>query len=262
MIVHHLLASAPFASPLNAALSRSLGRSRAQMARAGFALNGAPTRAKVVVSEKLFGYSASGFENFFSNAVARAAVTAGRLDGPIKRLVIQATPQSELFPALWRGIAARAQVDSFESHKDKIFGATRGWAELIEDLVNVIEPAEVVVLTGKPSQLAACAELVPGARIDIDNFEDPAMPDTALAMIQRLYTQGQVLPPRQVLRLQSWHARLPQCAPLAAFTQAEAAYLDARFADDMDRVSCLGRVRIVGDFAQAGHANTSHIAAQ
>ena len=73
MTMYHLLASAPFASPLNAAMMRSLGRSRAQLTRAGYALNGTPLHAKVTVSEKLFGHAATGFENFFANASTRAS---------------------------------------------------------------------------------------------------------------------------------------------------------------------------------------------
>ena len=244
MTMYHLLASAPFSTPLNASLMRSLGRSRAPLARAGYALNGDPLRAKIAVSEKLFGHAASGFENFFSHASTRAEITAARLDAPIQRLVIVATPQVDLFPALWRGIAARCQIDSFESHKNAIFGATRGWADLVEDLLNTIEPAEIIVIPGTPSVSAAAAELVPGAQIEVDASVDPVMEDTALAMIQRLYRQGKTLPPRQLLRLQAWHARLPQGAPLASFTAPEAEYLNARFEEDMDRLGALKRVRI------------------
>ena len=246
MTMYHLLASAPFASPLNAAMMRSLGRSRAQLTRAGYALNGTPLRAKVTVSEKLFGHAATGFENFFTHASTRAEITAARLDAPIQRLVIVATPQVDLFPALWRGIASRCQIESFESHKNAIFGATRGWADLVEDLLNTIEPAEIIVIPGTPSVQEAAAELVPGAQIETDPTLDPVMPDTALSMIQRLYRQGKTLPPRQLMRLQSWHVRLPQGAPLARFTAPEIAYLNARFADDMDRLSALSRVRIAG----------------
>jgi hypothetical protein len=162
-------------------------------------------------------------DGFFPDAAARAR---GMVTGcQPSRLVLTIAPYETYLPAVWCALAQRRAMPGFATLAPGLLASPRGWADLAADLRAAFGPLPVTVLL-QPGVIAA------------------ALPDTALAMLQRLYAAGVRLPPRQMARLAAVHARLPQAEPLAAFSAAAAQGLVRRLAGDLARLAAMPGVAI------------------
>lgn len=248
---HHVFAAPPQSGPLARALARTLAHHQAEVAALA-----APRPAPCLhVEDLLPGRGIAGLEGFFPEARARAEGYRARLHGPVARLVLSVLPLDLYLPMLWRAQALRRLMPGFDTMAPALTTCRRGWADVVADLVTALAPAETVVIPAPVDAAVALAQLMPGLSLPLPMLTATETPDTALAMLQRLYRQGVVVPPRQIARLSTYHARLPQPAPLAAFGADEAACLRTRFAADLDRIAALPGVRICGRTVQ-------HLAAQ
>lgn len=194
----------------------------------------------------LAGRAAAGMTGFFPDALARAKAYGARLGGPVDRLVIPLLPYDLYLPMLWRGLAQRRAMPDFSEMAQALIATTRGWPDVVADLVAGLQPSQTLILPAPVSAAEALAVLVPEVALVAAQSDYRDTPDTALCMLQRLYRQKVTIAPRQVARLVAFHTKLPQPAPIAAFTAAEAAALRRRFAADLDRIGALAGVKIAG----------------
>lgn len=245
---HHIFASLPASGALAAGVARALACHPAQLAGAGYgpAVLGPVAEGGVHVDETIAGRAIAGLEGFFAQAGVRAAAYGARLNGPVARLVVPLLPYDLYFPALWRHLAARRAMPDFATLEGAIAAQRRGWVELVGELMAALQPAETVVLPAPVSVTQVLGALVPGAGLSGPALEPctAAMPDTALAMLQRLYRAGVTVSPRQAQRLAEVHARQPQPAALAAFEPLAAAKLRRRFGADLERLGQMKGLRI------------------
>jgi len=208
---------------------------------------GPDQRGLLHVDDMLAGRAAAGMAGFVSGVRWRGSKAYGaRLGGPVERLVIPLLPYDLYLPMLWRGLAQRRAMADFSEMAQDLIATPRGWSDVVADLVAGLQPRQTLILPAPASAAEALAVLVPEVDLVAAQSGYHDAPDTALRMLQRLYRQKVVIAPHQVARLVAFHAKLPQPAPIAAFTAADAAGLRRRFAADLDRIGALAGVEIAG----------------
>lgn len=243
---HHLFVSLPATSGLSAQVARALALGRADLAAAGYgpAVLGPVPAGGLHVDETIAGRAAAGLSGLYAQARSRAEAFGAKLGGPVGRLVVPALPYDSYFPALWRHQAARRAMPAFGELAPQLVALSRGWVDLVADLIAALNPAETVVLPAPVQASDVLDALVPEVRLSAEASTGPQVPDTALAMLQRLYRSGVCVAPKQASRLIAFHQRQPQPAPLAAFSPFEVAQLRRRYRADLARIERLPGVRI------------------
>ena len=166
------------------------------------------------------GRARSALGGFYPEAGARAAVLAAKPS----RITLLVAPYQLYLPLVWRLLAARRPLPGFRDMAPGLLAQPRGWADLATDLRTALGPLPITVRV-------------------VDTMPPP-LPDTALAMFQRLFAAGVHLPLRQAERLAAVHRRLPQPEPIATFSDTEAAALGGRFQRELDRLAALPGVEV------------------
>lgn len=233
------------AAPGASSLPRQLARCLAQERGAG---------AGIRVEDALMGRLPGGLSGFFSDASLRARSFAARQEAPVSRLVLLLPGRDTYLPHLWRLLAQRRQMVPFAEMAGALSDERRGWHEVICEVIGAVAPKETLILTRDPCAAEVLDALMPAggdtARLSQLIAALPApqtatqIPDTGLAMLQRLYRQGVSLSPRQSARLAAHHARQPQPDPIAAFTPEQGARLRARDAQDLQKLAALPGVTV------------------
>lgn len=242
---HHVFLSMPGTGALGAIVARSLAAGQAALGATGLgkAVLGPVASGGVHVDETICGRAAAGMEGFFPLAEARAFAFSRKIRGPVGRLVLPMLPLDTLYPKLWRAQAARRAMPAFDALAPHLLAEPRGWFDLVSELIATLAPRETILLVD-PTPAEALAALVPEAGLAAPAAAEPELPDTALAMLQRLHRSGITLPARQLSRLAAFHLRQPQPAPIAAFAELDAARLRRQFAADLDQLTGLPCVRV------------------
>ncbi|MGD9917924.1 MAG: hypothetical protein AB7U46_07880 [Paenirhodobacter sp.] len=243
---HHIFAAIPASGGLGANVARSLAQGRGLLAQAGY---GAPVLGPIAsggvhVDETIFAKPIAGLSGFFTHIQRRARHFSSNLSTPVGRLVLPVVAYDDYFPALWRHQAQRRAVEDFATLAPELAALRRGWVEIVRELIAALSPREVVILPAPTGVAEVLTALVPGAAIEARPGQGREMPDTALAMLQRLYRSGVEISPQQVARLTAFHARQPQPAPIAAFAPLEGALLRRRFQRDLATLAAMPGVRI------------------
>ena len=185
-----------------------------------------------------------GWDSGFAGLAPRAEALARQLQGPVGRLVVPVQSYDALYPALWRVLATQQRMPDFAACGPALAARQRGWVEILREIVRALRPAELIVLPAPRDQAELAEALVPGVALRAAPLRGLNLPDTALAMVQRLYGQGLRPPHRQMGRLLQFHAHLPQPAPIAAFAPLKAAHLRLRFEAELVRMARHPQVRI------------------
>ncbi|MDF1621508.1 hypothetical protein [Pseudothioclava nitratireducens] len=244
---HHIVLSTPASSGLSGPVLRALSTAREALEAAGYGTvaPGPEPRAQLHVDETIAGRPASGLADFFSLAAPRAQDFGARLGGPVGRIVLPVMPYDLLYPKLWRQQAQRVAMPDFAQIAPELAGRSRGWVALAQDILAAFAPRELIVLPMPQGADEILAALLPDLALTVGaGAARPAMPDTAIAMMQRFHRAGLALPARQIARLVQFHARQPQPAPLAAFDALDAARLRKRYQADLSQLAALPGLRI------------------
>jgi len=146
-------------------------------------------------------------------------------------------PYDQYFPALWRAQAQRRVVEEFATLAPGLATQERGWPDLVAELTAALSPREVVLLPAPVTARDVLEALMPGVRLIARPAQHRDFPDTALAMLQRMYRTGVQPEPQQLMRLVAYHARQPQPAPIAAFSPLDAGLQRRRFQRDLIRMA-------------------------
>lgn len=197
-----------------------------------------------------FGRLFAGMSGFYPEAGTQARALLAAPDMPVGTLALLIEPYETHFPALWRAQAWRRAVPGFDTLAPELVTMARGWCDVVGDLRDALGPRRIVILAMPFDPARAVAALCPQAAPPPPPPVEP-VPDTALAMLQRLYRQGIRLGPRQRARLIAFHATQPQPAPLAAFTPPQAEALRARYGRDLERLAALEGAVLLGEARRA-----------
>ncbi|TMV90148.1 hypothetical protein FGG78_13595 [Thioclava sp. BHET1] len=249
---HHLFIASPAAGRLGPQMARTLAAGHAQLQAAGYGLPvlGPHPAGHVHLDATLIGTANCGLFHFFAKAEGRAQLFARRLGAPVSRLVIQTVPYETYYPKMWRQIAARQPLKPFEGATKRLVERARGWVEVIGDLQRALQPREIVVLPAPVTVEEGLAALVPGASLAPRLQVGPdagELSESAIAMMQRLFRANVTIEAQQLRRLQAFHNRQPQGAPIAAFDALDAAKLRRRYRQDMKAIGAMPGVRIGAD---------------
>ncbi|MEZ5685814.1 MAG: hypothetical protein R3D78_07915 [Paracoccaceae bacterium] len=244
-VTHIFLANAAMPR-LCSAFARSLPANARIIARAGLGpvLEAPAQGGGVLVDHSLLGAPEEGWDSGFAEVGTRAEGLAAQLAGPVGRLVVPLASYEALYPALWRSLAAGRVMPAFDACAPALAARARGWVEILREIVLALRPAELILLPAPRDQAELGQALLPALALRQAPLRGAQLPDTALAMVQRLHGQGLRPPRRQMGRLLQFHARLPQPAPIAGFSGLDAARLRLRFEAELQRLARHPRVRI------------------
>ncbi|MDF2139925.1 hypothetical protein [Paenirhodobacter sp. CAU 1674] len=231
---HHIFLAAPGFGPLGACVARSLALGRAALTAAG----------TIHVDETLMGRAGAGLSGFFPMAPQRMRRFATKIQGPVGRVVLLTQSYDTYFPQIWRHQAQRRAMPDFGDIAPALVRDQRGWADLVAEVLRELKPRDLVVLPAPVTPAEVLAALAPGVALPVAPLDTVQLPDTGLAMLQRLLRAGVSIAPRQAQRLMAFHAEQPQPAPLAGFGVLEAARLRRRYEQDLDRIAAMPGVRI------------------
>lgn len=185
---------------------------------------------------------------FYPAARARAEVLRAALGRPVDRLVIAVASYDDLFIGAWRRFALDRLVEPFAEYAPAMAGFSGGWVDTVAALRDGLEARQVFVLANRPHPQEVLAHLSPSLRL-----ADPVLPsgapvvtDSAVAMIQRHYRQGARFASGQRDRILAFHSRQPQAMGGQGFAGLQLADLRGRYIADLDALSRMPGVNLVG----------------
>ncbi len=197
---------------------------------------------------------------FYPDARARARALAQALGRPIARLVLVVQPYDAVFQRAWQG-AEHPRGMRLADLAPQLAGFDGGWHDVVADLQEGLGARRVTVLAAPQEPQAILNHLVPGlASTGLRGPGTlPQMTATARATLERIRAQGLRLAPGQRERLMAFHARLRQTgaeivqsmadAAEPAFSGLTLADLRGRYIADLDSLSRLPGVNVIGGFA-------------
>jgi hypothetical protein len=234
---------AALADMLRDALSRDLG--------------GADAPPQVLVSEEnipgrmLHFYSGQ----FFPAAPRRLAMLAAALEAQgiarPARVVYVIRPYAALFESAYRKRAEDNPVAPFAEIAPAMVAMQAGWPDVVAQIRDVLAPETLVVLSypGRGRSVDLLAQVL-GRRID--GLVEPearvnlSATDAALEALQARYHAGETLDRAAWQAVVAEHAEDRAPRGVAAFTAAQRATLDARYAAHLDRLAAMPGVTFLG----------------
>lgn len=190
---------------------------------------------------------------FYPAARRRAEVLGQAIGRPVDRLVIALKSYDSLFLSAWRRFAVDRPIEDFAEYAPAMAGFLGGWVDLVSDLRDGLGAASVTVLTDRPGPEEVLAHLAPDAA-PAQPVRPAAMPritDSAVAMAQRHFRQGARFAPGQRDRLLAFHAHQPQSSSVHGFAGLALADLRGRYIADLDTLSRLPGVEMIGSVVPA-----------
>lgn len=208
-------------------------------------------RHGLVVSDREIGSQIDQLMNahFYPDAAARAAALRAAIGLPVDRLVLVVQPYDHLFLTVWQKFALGRPVAPFDDFVPRLSGFAGGWVELVEDLRSGLEARHVTVLAAPQDPVVLLSHLAPGLKMESPRRPVPVLPVTgsAVAMAQRHLRLGGSFAPGQRERLLAFHARQPQVPKPPSFEGLRLADLRGRYVADLDYLSRMADVDVVGN---------------
>lgn len=228
------------------AFAHRLGRARGNLARVL-----RPGRPLILSEENIPGRMLDFHKGlFFPTAPLRARFLAEVLaPRRVARITLVLRPYSELFVSAFRKRAEDNVQEPFSDVAGRMARFRGGWPEVIAAMRTHLRPQEIVLLDFRRRPQAVLAgEVCP--RLDLSGLVEPAAEanvspgDAALFEMQRRLVAGAVYSPQLLEELRAEYAGLRAEKPFAAFNPARKARLDARFAEDLERLAAMDRVTL------------------
>lgn len=190
---------------------------------------------------------------FYPAARRRAEVLRAAIGRPVDRLVIALKPYDALFVSAWRCFAVDRPIEAFAEYAPAMAGFLGGWVDLVANLREGLGAASVTILAARPGPDEVLAHLAPGA-VPAHPLRPAAIPritDSAAAMAQRHFRQGARYAPGQRDRLLAFHAHQPQTPSVHGFAGLALADLRGRYIADLDTLTRLPGVEMIGSVLPA-----------
>lgn len=185
---------------------------------------------------------------FHAMARPRARFLRTALGQDVERLVLTVQPYEVLFHSVWMAMALDRRMDPFAEYAEALARFEGGWADLAVTLCEELNVRELVVQTAPAGAAQTLGLMVPGLalRQPVEPHAKPRVTQSAVAMAQRLLTQGTRLQPGQRDRLIAFHARQPQVRPDYGFSALALSDLRGRYVADLDTMARSLGARVVG----------------
>lgn len=185
---------------------------------------------------------------FYPEAADRARALRAAIGLAVDRLVVVVQSYEQLFANAWAQHSMANLTRPFADLVPQIYGFDGGWLDLVENLREGLEARHVTVLAAPQDPMAVLSHLSPDLRLSEVVRPEPAAPvtETAIAMAQRHLRAGGRFAPGQRARLMAFHARQPQLAAPSAFEGLRLADLRGRYVADLDSLSRMPGVQVLG----------------
>ncbi|MGB3178175.1 MAG: hypothetical protein WBH14_12640 [Albidovulum sp.] len=186
---------------------------------------------------------------FYPAARKRAEALRAALDQPVDHLVLTIKPYDTLFVSAWRRFALERLMEPFAEYAPVMATFAGGWVDTVEALRDGLGARTVTILTERSDPEDVLTHLAHDVRLSepVRPAVMPVITDSAIAMIQRHYRQGARFAPGQRDRILAFHARQPQIRVEHGFAGLQLADLRGRYVADLDAISRLSGVAVVGN---------------
>lgn len=220
-------------------INRRLGKARANLAEVL-----RPGRPVILSEENIPGRMLDFHKGlFFPTAPLRAGFLA-RVLAPrrVARITLVLRPYAELFVSGFRKRAEDNWQRNFRHYRHRMSEFEGGWPEVIAALQAGLDPAEIVLLEfRRRAQAALAAEVCPGldttALVEPEADANVSLSDAALFALRERFEAGERYTPELFAEMRDRYADTPSERAFAQFTAEQKARLDARFAEDLDRLA-------------------------
>lgn len=188
---------------------------------------------------------------FFPASAKRLMTLAAALDGPPLHVIYVLRSYSDLFVSAFRKRSEDNKMPPFGDVVPRFLAMESGWPELVAQMRDVLKPACLTILPyerrGASRDLLSL--LVPG--LEGADLAEPkrtmnrSATDAALADLQMRYHAGKVLKEKEWRQVIADHADDRESRGYAAFSDSDAAALNARYHADLDKISQMQGVRFL-----------------
>ncbi len=188
---------------------------------------------------------------FFPAARKRADVLVTGFGGAPVHVVYVLRPYAEYFLSLYRLRAQSNAIKPFEDFVPGLMRLRRGWPELVQDLQASFAPAAftVVAYAQRGESRDLLRVLVPGledlALSEPERTVNLSATDAALQALQAIYREGVELETAEARAVVEAHRDDRRELGVAAFDPAQTAVLEARYAQDLERIGQMPGVRLI-----------------
>jgi hypothetical protein len=209
-----------------------------------------PDRSLILSEENIPGPMHHFFESrFFPAAGKRFAALRAAFDAPPAHVLFVVRPYAELYVSAYRKRAEDNPMAPFSEVAPQYLAMDRGWPELVAEMRDRLGPDRLTVVQYKDRGASRdlLARLVPGldgaSLAEPDRAVNLSPTDTALIALQARYRAGEKLSRPAWQAVIRAHADAREPLGVAAFSDPDAARLDARYQADLDRLANLDGIK-------------------
>lgn len=188
---------------------------------------------------------------FYPAAEKRCEVLRAAWPGPIAHVLFVVRPYDQLFVSGYRKRAEDNPVPPFDVLRPNYMRMDRGWPELVTVLRDVLRPERLTIVpyAHRGASTKLLKRLVPG--LDGAPLKEPvsainvSATDAALIALQDHLAKEEPSAPTARHSILTAHAHVTAPRGFAAFTEDEAAYWTARYAEDLERLAIFDGVTLI-----------------
>jgi hypothetical protein len=211
-------------------------------------------RARSIISEENIPGS---FNAIFADAPYRAArermaFLASALSRPVRRILFVTRSYETFFPSAYRKRCEFRKIALFSDYAPRFMEATRGWADLVEDIAAAFSPGEILVARyeDRPTHEALLHALLPETAqmrfAPLERRFNVSATDAACRAMQAAFETNPKLSPREIRAIIHAHADDRSGPPIAEFSERDRAALRDRYTRDLDRIAKIPGVTLLG----------------
>lgn len=172
------------------------------------------------------------------------------IGGEVAHMLFVIRPYAELFVSGYRKHAEDRPIGPFEEMADSLSRFQGGWPRTVQALRDKLRPDEctVVEIGRRGASRELLAELVgtkPDAFVEPDKALNVSATDAAMQALQEVYQSGGTLKRAEWKQVIERHASDTEDRGFARFDAAQKARLDARYADDLDKLRAMPEIRVI-----------------
>jgi hypothetical protein len=209
-------------------------------------LSPAPDRGLILSEENIPGPMIHFYDGlFFPAAAKRLRTLVSALDNPPVHVLYVVRSYAEIYVSAYRKRAEDNPVPPFDDLVPRFMAMDRGWPELLVEMRDILRADRITVLpyAGRASCLGLLARLLPD--LEVSGLREPqttmnlSATDTALAALQTRYRAGETLARQDWRSVLKQYENIRQPTGFAAFSEADAKLLDAKYLMDLARIAAL-----------------------
>ncbi|WP_424944059.1 hypothetical protein [Aliiroseovarius crassostreae] len=167
---------------------------------------------------------------------------ASRQTKPIRKVLFVVRSYDSFFESVFRKRVEFRAIDPFHHYRDDMMTMNRGWVDVIQDIRDAtkVDNVQVLRFEDRPGYLKLLHTLFPALPHDgwlgPQGLRNVSASNAACREIQRAFHNGEELSRAQIEDIKARYADDTDAEPVAAFSDADRAELQDRYAEDVQTI--------------------------